>query len=962
MGFGDHQDVSHRMLGSSHQQASFIQHNDDAMRNRRSHSGIELPQPSLDAFVQKLLDTIKSSVADAGEQAHFRQRPAERFCPNNEMVYNPRSSDFTTTSVVYGNKIDAEEFSNASSSSISRQAAKGKSLLSQNPIHSNLMDLKSSSSILRKVKTEPGLNPPQKSNIESHSIMEKERTIWNHCPRPDPNEPYDPNVKGVNAIWNVEQSRRTDIESSDPINAERYVKFENDQSDSPEWKRQVRIVESTRGSESDRSVWPDERSTISKTRGKRKSEGSRSRSRSPSHSSRFRYFRWLEKHHSSPSRHSNHSPHRPQKSQSPMEDSSFSPAPKEFNHHTKTNRRSLSRKNRSSSPPQPPSKRLKHSAPLQQQPLQQYPPVQQYPSFQQAPLAANPNTPVSWFPTISSSSTNTLPVFSHQNYVTPYVVHPYQEQQQQAMKAVPNSQPPKPSQPPNSAPAPTLPHIQPQNYHNPSTIVPIAGSSKKKEDVNQKKRHLRDEHLNKQSKLIHQLFRLQTQQSELAQKQNSCNVESEKKQLEGLIIENAKLQKEIISSIQSLEKIIMKYTKLLNDDLDQVKNSHLKSVQYRFFDPGQHWCALCNVILANFKDYLDHSLSGRHKNNMQANKKDQQKKHMEEKVKVHQTGVGTSNTLPTEMVPFQGSQYLRPVEAWYCDVCQVCVGDAQSTVAHMSSIQHSDCYLKFRMEQPELEMKHTLSMQLALRRDIKRKKNKAKKKKKNEEEKKKQVEKDQQSCEEQFIDPEKSTNVPAAELEDPAATLLAAEIGPIVLNISTPIVPSVSAEIIQEETHLRDIVNQQCESNEPTDLSSALMNFAGEHDFTEDSFQLGMNFEDEECQKPLKSMKPFVELVQQPIEDPVENYVMHSKSVIIPCFEDIGDAYNTEDARNPEYKGSRVVKDNFDQLSKAVPLISIANGVSQLEVVTDQEKASVGTFSVEKMPLSKVKKEIVGDP
>jgi len=235
-------------------------------------------------------------------------------------------------------------------------------------------------------------------------------------------------------------------------------------------------------------------------------------------------------------------------------------------------------------------------------------------------------------------------------------------------------------------------------------------------------RHLRDDHLDKQKKLVHQLSMLRRQQAELVHKQQLCRVPKERKSLENVIIEKARLQKEVTQSAGSLQKIIEKYTKLLKENLNCLDRVN-GSVQYRFFDPGQHWCTHCDLILDNLNDYLVHLHSVAHQSREMVDgmssppwrKNDAVHKRIEKIDQVDQLDRGS------DLVPLGGLQCLKAADAWYCDACHVWLGDVQSVESHMSSDQHSNGFLKWSMERPQWEMEHTIAKQRALDRHMQRK-------------------------------------------------------------------------------------------------------------------------------------------------------------------------------------------------------------------------------------------------
>ena len=508
---------------------------------------------------------------------------------------------------------------------------------------------------------------------------------------------------------------------------------------SPEWQRQVRIVQS-RDAETRRVKRVD------------------SRSRSRSHSPRRRYFR-------SGSRSGSRSPnHRPRSRVSPDYPNRRwggrgSRSPPRHRSPFGSNQRTvvISRRSRTRTPSPARNKRFKESveeqptqlftrgyvarsvdqqlsvnsaasnpmvlgAPIQQQQQQISPPVL-FPRFLSPPPAVQQPPPVVYPP---PGPAHMFAFINHQqqqqeNYRqqvaaqihAAQVYHQQQQQQQHVAMAMAA----------NASLGPTgqitqVPQTAPAFSHPPPVIngsSDVAQTDKATDDM-ARVRMARDQLLSKQSQVIEELLKLAIKQADLELKQKLATSDTERERYTGEILTNAKLENEMTSTIQSLEKILLKHSKQLKEDLEEVRMSKATH-QYRYFDQQQHWCKLCDVVVEKVSDYLSHLHSKDHEERVQA------------------TGVPSSpwhRKQPPQpeddpnreimMIPFRGLQCIQPVKSWYCDLCDVWMGDVHCAQLHMNSTKHNDNYLKHSMERPGWAMNFAQDRQDALRRNAVRKK------------------------------------------------------------------------------------------------------------------------------------------------------------------------------------------------------------------------------------------------
>lgn len=335
----------------------------------------------------------------------------------------------------------------------------------------------------------------------------------------------------------------------------------------------------------------------------------------------------------------------------------------------------------------------------------------------------------------------------------------------------------------------------------------------------QRIRTTRDGLLEKQSNLIHQMLVLQMQQADLEMKQKTTS-DAEYERFATNIIEKAKLEKELTFSAQSLQKIIQKHTNHLKEDLSDVKKAR-SSHRYSYFDPHQHWCELCDVVVEKLPDYLSHLHSKEHEERLQSTGVPSTPWHKKRQV----TEDNKNDTRIINRIPFSGLQSLQPVKAWYCELCDIWMGDIHCAQLHMNSNEHNEQHLKRSIDRPEAAYNLTVKKQTALRRITTKKREEEKirnrereaNRKRMEAEMKEATKKREEEIKEKwqtFVRNEESNNA-AVELEEPtgaltasstnttaATTIPAEELGSssslavkgIRLNIRTPLVPSKTPE------------------------------------------------------------------------------------------------------------------------------------------------------------------------
>ncbi|XP_013779491.1 uncharacterized protein LOC106463948 [Limulus polyphemus] len=221
--------------------------------------------------------------------------------------------------------------------------------------------------------------------------------------------------------------------------------------------------------------------------------------------------------------------------------------------------------------------------------------------------------------------------------------------------------------------------------------------------------------------LIAEVERLRKMQGEMMRKKQ--------RQKDGhkdpLLLENSKLQDEINKQITDLKKIVEETEKQI-----ELGKRHLNAeetlvqgvgpnkqepneektedtVRFKYFDPGSHWCKLCNEVYATLPQLFDHLHNSTHKQKMDALDRpwapENKKKHPVEK-----------NIAPKILIPLKGVQFIYPISGFYCSLCKEFMGDGACADGHLKSQKHNRSYMKYTLLNPFYERRWNLDKTTAV--------------------------------------------------------------------------------------------------------------------------------------------------------------------------------------------------------------------------------------------------------
>ncbi|XP_048732849.2 zinc finger protein 318-like isoform X2 [Ostrea edulis] len=133
----------------------------------------------------------------------------------------------------------------------------------------------------------------------------------------------------------------------------------------------------------------------------------------------------------------------------------------------------------------------------------------------------------------------------------------------------------------------------------------------------------------------------------------------------------------------------------------QVKGG--QKTRYEFFDPGKHWCKLCNTVYDTAIQFLEHTHQRHNKKWKNTDTFDRpwipdQMKNPSQKKKMQKV----------EVMSMKGPEFLFPTNGFYCVLCREFSGDVQCAEFHLKTEVHHTNYQKFLVDSPFYEQRRQL--------------------------------------------------------------------------------------------------------------------------------------------------------------------------------------------------------------------------------------------------------------
>ncbi|XP_040286217.1 zinc finger protein 318 [Bufo bufo] len=106
---------------------------------------------------------------------------------------------------------------------------------------------------------------------------------------------------------------------------------------------------------------------------------------------------------------------------------------------------------------------------------------------------------------------------------------------------------------------------------------------------------------------------------------------------------------------------------------------------FEYYDSGSHWCENCNAICMTLPEFLLHLHDKKHSQCVKAAKQPWVKKKVQES--------GTTKKQKVN-IPLKGSEFLLPVNGYYCELCEELFPDHTAAEEHLRAYAHNDKYKK----------------------------------------------------------------------------------------------------------------------------------------------------------------------------------------------------------------------------------------------------------------------------
>ncbi|XP_060082972.1 zinc finger protein 318-like isoform X2 [Ylistrum balloti] len=200
-----------------------------------------------------------------------------------------------------------------------------------------------------------------------------------------------------------------------------------------------------------------------------------------------------------------------------------------------------------------------------------------------------------------------------------------------------------------------------------------------------------------------------------------------------VLLQNNKLQDDISAQISKLRKAAEENSKILkeckidpnhkpeiekdgasaedakeskgvrsNEELQKrKKNQQARVKKYEFFDPGGHWCKVCNTESGSVYSVLQHLHGKKHQQAMNPYDRPWVPRTMKTPQKHNKND-------HLAVLPVKGQEFLVPCKAFYCTLCKEFAGDEACADFHIKTESHYQNYLKHVEKNEFYEQKRTL--------------------------------------------------------------------------------------------------------------------------------------------------------------------------------------------------------------------------------------------------------------
>ncbi|XP_078503557.1 uncharacterized protein LOC144762289 isoform X2 [Lissotriton helveticus] len=154
-------------------------------------------------------------------------------------------------------------------------------------------------------------------------------------------------------------------------------------------------------------------------------------------------------------------------------------------------------------------------------------------------------------------------------------------------------------------------------------------------------------------------------------------------------------------------------TKSSNDKTSKfIKSPSHSAVQaagvYEYYDAGSHWCRECNTVCGTMLDFFSHMHHKKHQQTLDPDTQPWASKILSER---NQETTKDSNKVT---LPAKGSEFVIPLKAYYCKLCDEISGDKIGMTEHIKCSNHNQNYKKYIDQHLLYEERRNLDRQAGL--------------------------------------------------------------------------------------------------------------------------------------------------------------------------------------------------------------------------------------------------------
>lgn len=193
-----------------------------------------------------------------------------------------------------------------------------------------------------------------------------------------------------------------------------------------------------------------------------------------------------------------------------------------------------------------------------------------------------------------------------------------------------------------------------------------------------------------QDEISSQLSKLRKAAEENLKILKECKIDPNLKpelEKEDIFEDNTNEKKTPLKKVEESQKQKEQALKRKEEAQKRKKNEQARVKKYEFFDPGGHWCKVCNTESGSIYSVLQHLHGKKHQQAMNPYDRPWVPKTMKSPVK-------HAKNEHLAVLPVKGQEFLVPCKAFYCTLCKEFAGDEACADFHIKTDSHYQNYLK----------------------------------------------------------------------------------------------------------------------------------------------------------------------------------------------------------------------------------------------------------------------------